>query len=151
MDNPYQAPVSDVSAETAAEWKRPAFLNFWLWLTLFWMAVLLPYWDYDFLYALTELSGGKKSGYAWVHFSSFAGIIGFVALVPLGGIFVVAVMKYRKWGFWGLWALLFYANTIGENYYCLMAWSARINGFLLIILTGLLFVGGKNRTWLRMK
>jgi hypothetical protein len=137
MDSPYKAPASDLGG-SKQDWKRPRFLTVWLWIMLISNGATVPL-------TLLGVDAIQKQNPKMVGFLVYSLALG----AAINFVMTIGIMKYKKWGFWGFCGCTGYGFCV--NLYAIGLYGA-LSGLLgFLILLGLLMMGGKDRTWDRLR
>lgn len=147
MNNSDQVHRNEQSERTL---NRVALL-IWGWFTLFILGVFVTYWQYYHYTVGARLRGVSPLPSYWMDdFFTGSGMLIFFVTALDFLIFTVALMKQRKWGYWGFCAaaLVLYLSKGALD---LDRSQVVMPYFCLILISALLFLGGKKRLWRQLK
>ncbi|MFT6044555.1 MAG: hypothetical protein ACI9WC_000252 [Arenicella sp.] len=133
MDNEvYTSPKSDL--ETPEEWKRSKWLTTWLWFMLVVTGINVPA---TYFIANMIIATSPKVTMPMIYVLVFMSILFFV--------FIVLTLENKKTGFYCLLAGA--TLTFAFNLYAMGVQAALTGIIVLLILSVLLFKGGKDSAW----
>ncbi|MPY26199.1 hypothetical protein [Shewanella sp. YLB-07] len=137
MTNPYNSPTSDLIMEDG-EWKRSKWLTGWLWFMFVMTLINIPT---SYLMSDAIVAQAQKMTMPIIYTLMVASVVSAVS--------VFAIIKNKKWGVFGVCAVVVLA--FGINFYTLGIKAALTGLIGAVILFFLLFKGGKNSAWSKLR
>ncbi|HEY9199449.1 MAG TPA: hypothetical protein VIR60_08785 [Gammaproteobacteria bacterium] len=136
MNNPYASPNSNLIKE--ADWRRSKWLTGWLWFMLITTAISTPT---TYLMADAIMQQSPKITMPLIY--------ALIAISVVSMVSIIGLLRHKKLGFWGVSTVVAAAFII--NLYG-MGFKTALTGLIgFAILLFLLFKGGSNSAWSRLR